>query len=395
MGKSLFLGLLVLPFAVCATDYYVNNQSGSDANDGRAADRAFATFAKATPNLKAGDRLHIAPGKTYHESIVIFNSGTAEQPVVIEGHGAVLSGLTPISSTDWQSLGNDLYFLKYENSFGNPQLTRGPVKEQIVNADRKGPEFLRGGEAIWRQGKGFYFRAEQGQTPADYDLHGFLVQGPVFHSGVFMDDKNFVTVRNLTCECFANDGFNVHHSSHGLLFRNVTGRYNGDDGFSVHEDVQACVYNGHFHHNDFGIQDVNASQTSFFACTVESNRTCGVDMWGGLRVFRGLTVKGNRCGQIRIRGAQAGHIGLADDDPLTRGHAFLSDVLVEGGGGQGLFVDPRAAVTARNLRIHDVESGLVVKGELYLVNFEVKNCRKTDCEVAEAKAFDVRTFDKK
>lgn len=390
MMKGLVLGLITLPLAAGATDYYVNNRTGNDANDGLAAERAFATFAKATPKLKAGDTLHIAPGKTYHESIIIYNSGTAERPVVIEGHGAVLSGLTPIPASDWQAKGEDLYFLKYESAFGNPQLTRGPVKEQIVNAYRKGPEFLRGGEAIWRQRQGFYFRAEPGKTPADYDLHGFLVQGPVFHSGVFMDDKNFVTVRNLTCECFANDGFNVHHSSYGLLFRNVTGRYNGDDGFSVHEDVQACVYNGYFHHNDFGIQDVNASQTSFFDCTVESNRTCGVDMWGGFRVFRGLTVKGNRCGQIRIRGAKADHIGLADDDPLTRGRAFLSDVTVEGGGGQGLFVDPRAAVTARNLKIRDVESGLVVKGELYLVNHEVKDCRKVDYDTSEAKSFDIR-----
>jgi len=304
----------------------------------------------------------------------------------------VLSGLSPVPASAWEPQGDDLYFFKCENAMGNPLLMRGPVKENILNAYRSGPEALRGGEAIWRQRKGFYFRAEHGKTPADYDIHGTLVQGPVFHSGVFMDDKNFVTVENMTCECFANDGYNIHHFSHGLIFRNVTARYNGDDGFSVHEAVQAVVYHGDFHHNDFGIQDVNASQTSFFDCSVSSNRTCGIDLWGGMRILNKVTVRGNRCGQIRIRGAKADHIGLNADDPLTRGHAYLTDVTVEGGGGDGLFVEPRAAVTARNLKISDVETGLFVQGELYLVNHEVKNCRKCDYKTDGAKAFDVRTF---
>lgn len=379
------VSMLAAGIAVAA-DFYVNNRTGSDENDGRAADRAFATFAKAMPNVRAGDTLHVAPGKVYHESIIVRHCGTPESPVVIKGNGAVLSGLSPLPAVEWEDKGNGLFRFPYASSFGNPQVTLGPCKDRIVTVVAS-PENLKAGEATWRRKDGFYFRVAEGKSLEDYDLHGFVSRGPVYHSGVYLENKDFVTVEDVTSECFANDGFNVQLSSHGLVFRNVVGRYNGDDGFSVHEDVQACVYNGMFHHNDFGIQDVNASQTLFFGCSAVSNRTCGVDLQGGLRVFRGLRVLDNRHDQICVHGSKADHYGIPRTDPMLRGLAYFTDTAVEGGNGMGLYVDTGAAISARNLSIRNVECGLVVQGEASIVNGTVSGCRKRDVDTVAAKSF--------
>lgn len=382
---------LVVSLEAAGADYFVDNRYGSDANDGLAADRAFATFAKAMPHLKPGDTLSIAPGRVYRESIVVRSSGTAEAPIVIRGNGAVLSGLSPLPASEWEDRGGGLFRFPYASRFGDPQLTLGPDRERIITVGGD-PAALAPGKASWRIGDGFYFRAETGKTPGDYDLHGFLVRGPIYHSGVYLENRSYVTVENLVCECFANDGFNVQLSSHGLVFRNITGRYNGDDGFSVHEDVQACVYHGCFHHNDFGIQDVNLSQTSFFDCTAVSNRYCGVDVMGGMRVFRGLTVFDNRHDQIRVHGSTAAHVGLPATDPMLRGLAYFTDATVSGGPGRGLFVNRGAGVSARNLRISGVDRGLVVLGDMDLVNGEITGCREKAVETDSARSFTSTRF---
>ena len=92
----------MLAFAASGTDYYVDNKAGSDANDGLSPQSAFATLRTATSRLVAGDTLHIAPGKTYRETLHLSRSGTPSSPIPVQGNGAILSGLRPVPDDGWR-----------------------------------------------------------------------------------------------------------------------------------------------------------------------------------------------------------------------------------------------------------------------------------------------------
>ena len=286
MRKRILVPLLAgAAMSACAATYHVDCRTGSDSNDGSSAGSAFKTLKKAASVLKAGDGLELAPGAKFQESLVMASSGTPQAPIVIHGTGAVLSGRAPVPDDSWKEMDGGLWLSANKGKWGAlmPRvIDRDGVWRSVscFSPSKVKPESLKPGESIWKE-EGIWFRPESGRKPQDYGLQGFYRE-----SGFKVDGKSYVTVENLVCEHFANDGFNVHGSCAGLVFRNIVGRYNGDDGFSVHEDVQANVYGGYFHHNDYGIQDISASQSSFCGVTVVSNRLHGVDLLGGLRVPR-------------------------------------------------------------------------------------------------------------
>jgi hypothetical protein len=366
----------VLPAAAFAVDYYVDNRSGSDKNDGRSPERAFATIGKATSRLRAGDTMNLAPGK-YYESIHVRSSGTPEKPIVINGNGAVLCGLTRFEESGWKHQGGDLYFFADKSAWGalRPKVYMG--EEKLISAGNRPPEDLKPLEASWQK-EGVYFRAEKGRKPSSYDLMASRPKGFTLHSGVFMVSQSYVIFKDITAERFANDGFNVHLSCHGIVFRNITGRHCGDDGFSVHEDVQSSVFNGHFFDNNYGIQDVNASQTEFFGCTIESNRVCGVDMYGGMRNLRDCKVRHNRGAQIRISTNKAAHMNMADNNPMLNTLAYLGGVSVGPGEGAGISVGRNTRVCAMNCDFAGVDVGVAVAngGVMHLVSSRIGECRK-------------------
>jgi len=88
----------LLTATAAADTWYVNNAAGDDANDGRSAETAFATLARAAAALKTSDRLIIAnTGRPYYESLrLIHTGGTPARPMIVEGNGAVLSGLRAV-----------------------------------------------------------------------------------------------------------------------------------------------------------------------------------------------------------------------------------------------------------------------------------------------------------
>lgn len=367
----------MLAFAAPATDYYVDNKAGSDANDGLSPQSAFATLRTATPRLVAGDTLHIAPGRTYRETLQLSRSGTPSSPITVKGNGSILSGLRPVPDEGWIDKGDDLWFHPNSVCWGalRPRVFMGETNMvSLVCRHYSGvdPRKLPPETAIWNK-EGIWFRTRDGASPVGYGLFGSYGGN---HSGVMVMGGSYITVEDLTVEGFSNDGFNVHGSCHGLIFRNIVGRWNGDDGFSVHEDVQANVYNAYLHHNDNGIQDINLSQTFFFGCTVESNRLCGVDLYGGLRILHDVTVKENSGCQVRIQVGKSR--GLENDDPMLRTRAYLKGVKVEGGEGEGLLIGRDAGVTAVGCSISGTDIGIRVDGSLTFIDGTVSDCRKQD-----------------
>ena len=368
--------------AACATTYYVDNKAGNDANDGLSAEKAFRTLAAATPRLKPGDVLEISPGCIYHESLNIVTSGTPEKPVTVHGNGAVISGLKPVPDSSWKNCGDGLWHSP--NTFQH-----GALRPRVLDAAGRmisgvcgtpksvPPEKLKPGEAIWND-KGIYLRLAAGQTPVGMGLKGFYRA-----TGVTINKQNYIVVEDIVAEYFANDGVNVHGCCHGLVFRNITTRWNGDDGFSIHEDVMANVYGLTTHHNDFGIQDVNASQSFFCGVHSFSNRMCGVDFHGGMRILRDATVHDNGGGQIRVRAGRAPQLGFAETNPMCRTRAYIKNVKVSGGAGDALLVGAGADACAMECSFSGTDVGLNVQGELHFLKSTVEGCRKENIQCAE------------
>jgi hypothetical protein len=324
--------LALLPWAGRAGTVFVNNQTGDDARDGAAAEQAVRTLKRAVALCKPGDTLRLAnTGEVYRESLRFgTRGGTPSAPIVVEGQGAVLSGLRPIPPAAWEDRGEGLLF--HANGMRRQMTASRPfvVRDGTMVPQRRKPNEVRAEESCWDK-DGIYFRMAPGKTAADYQLGATMLV-----SGLILTGGSYIEVRDLVCENFANDGFNVHGSCQGLVFRNIVGRWNGDDGFSVHEDVGAVVLGGHFHHNNYGIQDISISRSSFYGVLVEQNRVAGADFVGGHHVLIDSVVRDNAGPQIQTRGDATRNI-REPENPMARGALVLSNVLTVGGR-QGLHV---------------------------------------------------------
>ena len=244
------------------------------------------------------------------------------------------------------------------------------------------------GQAYWAK-EGAFFRPSAGRSVSDYALEGTLRA-----SGVAVTSASYITVRNLTAEFFANDGFNAHGECRGLLFSNIVGRHNGDDGFSVHEDVGSVVHGGHFHGNDYGVQDVNASRSVYNGLLVEHNRIHGVDFYGGFHSLVDAVVRHNGKDQVRLSPGTARHLGLADDNPVCLGLAFVKNVVAHGGE-TSLHVMPKARGAVHHCVFATSNTGIVVEegAVCHVTQSLVADCGVSELRCASEKAlFDSNAY---
>lgn len=349
--KKIAFCLLLLSFVSLAATYHVDAVSGDDTRTGLSPQAAFRTLGKASKLLKPGDTLKLAPGQIYYESLQFTTDGTPAKPIVVEGQNAILSGLEPVPKDGWKQLQNGIWH-------NQNQLKRGSLNPLVFNdkleliSQPTQPQNLKAGFATWDK-DGIFFKCEDGKHPNDYNLHGTYKV-----SGVIFTGQSYIIVNDLICQHFANDGFNVHGYCRGLRFQNIVGRWNGDDGFSVHEDVEAVVQSAHLHHNDYGVQDINASRTLFFGIVAEDNRRVGIDFHGGTRSVEDSIVRNNGYGQINLSQNSARHLGYRDDNPMLTGTFFLKNVLVTGGNGWALRAGPNTRATVANCTFLNTETGL-------------------------------------
>jgi hypothetical protein len=317
------LPLALLAASLWARPVYVDNRAGDDARDGASPETAVRSLKRGVELCEPGSTLHLAPGQVYTESLALGSKGgTASAPLVVEGNGAVLSGLRPLPTAEWQDQGEGLYFLpnRVQVVAARPFLVLGggmvPLRRSVAE--------MKAEESCWAA-EGVHFRAAPGKTIADYELAGTMLT-----SGLVLTGGSYIEVRNLVCEHFANDGFNVHGSCQGLVFRNIVSRWNGDDGFSIHEDVGATVYGGHFHHNNYGIQDINISRSSFYGVLIEDNRVVGADFMGGYHVLVDSVARNNAGPQIQAYPDTTRHM-REPVNPIADGLLVLKNVLTVGG----------------------------------------------------------------
>ncbi len=344
--------LLSAVFAIAQNVIFVDAARGDDQQDGLSPQTALRSIAAAMAKVQPGDTVSLGAGQYFYESMVFVRGGTPWRPITIEGNGATISGLAPVPADQWQDRGDGLFF--------QPDGTRvGALEPYLIDGDgrrlegSRKPEELKVGQACW-PAKGIYLRCAPGVTPAQLGLRGTYRP-----CGVTMTNISYVTIRNLNAEFFANDGFNMHGYCRGLHYENICGRHNGDDGFSNHEDVAAVVRGGHFHHNNYGIQDISVARSLYQGVLVEHNHRAGADFWGGFRSMEDSLVRDNAGGQVVIRSTLVATAGYEPDDPMAAGTLFLKNVVISGGP-QGLVVMSNARATVQRCSILDAAIGASV-----------------------------------
>jgi hypothetical protein len=373
--------LLLSASAAVSDTWYVNNKAGDDANEGKSAKTAFATIAKATASAKTSDRIVLAnTGVAYREPILMRRlGGTPARPFVIEGNAATITGLQPLKPSDWKRLDDGtLFFPVPKKPYGVPFLVSRGTRLPAA----KSAKAIEPGQFLWGR-DGIHFRPEAGRTVESYQLEATLVI-----SGLTVQSSSYIVCRNLISEYHSNDGFNVHGDCRGIYCENIVGRHNGDDGFSIHEVIGAVVRNGHFHHNRWGIQDVNGSRSVFNGITAEHNSADGVNFVGGYHSLVDSIARDNGKAQIAVTANRPKHLVGSGHNPLCEGLCFLQNV-VASGGHTALLVRNGARVTAWNCIFTGSETGVVVAKDstCHLAMSIISDCGKLELNSDSATFF--------
>lgn len=343
------------PTELQAATYYVNNKSGSDEHDGLTAKTAVATIERAVQLSQTSDKIELCnTGQAYRESMVFRRlGGRPDKPLIVEGNGAVLSGLLPIDADQWELVQNNLYVLSLEKTpYGKPFLVS---KGKRVSAARD-EESLKAGEYYWdRDSSKIYLLCEPGKQPADYQLEATLRV-----SGFTLGSASYIQCRNLICEYFSNDGFNIHGDCRGIRLENVIARQNGDDGISIHETGGLVVQNACVHDNFYGIQDVNASRSVYNGVLVEKNQV-GVSLVGGYHSLVDCQIRNNVQQEIDIAGSKPGHLLGAEQNLLCQTILFAQNVsILSGGSKTGLSIRSGAHAVMEHSSITGAKTGVFV-----------------------------------
>ena len=364
------LCLLAIPSATSAATYYVNNQVGDDHNAGTTADAPLASVTHAVSLCKTSDALVLAnTGKPYYESLNLGRlGGTPQRPFVIEGNGAVLSGLIIIEPARWKKLEDDLYLLPLdEHPYGNPFLVN---RDQRLKAAKKS-ESLASEEHFWDREAGVYFRCAPGKDLESYELAATLNV-----SGLITTSASYVVCRNLVCEHFSNDGFNMHGDCRGIYLENVVARHNGDDGISIHESGGLVVRNAYVHHNTYGLQDVNASR-SFYNGVIAEDNLVGASFHGGFHSLVDCVISGSETDQIDVVADTPKHLIGAEHNPICRATLFAKNVVLLGNRNRaGIRVRDHAHAVVENSLIVGSLEGIHVhpQGQCHLTTSVIAEC---------------------
>ncbi len=370
--QTLFFTIIVLLISqpLLADTFFVNNQTGSDDNDGTTLNTAMSTIQHAVSLCKAGDTISLAKTEVaYRESMELRKQeNSAAKPFLIEGNDAVLTGLSLLDSKKWKYVEGDVYFYSFGKApYGNPFLVMNNKRIKPAASIKK----LQPEEHYWDRKTGIYFRCATSKKISDYPL-----EATTRVSGLILQNASYVICRNLSCEYFSNDGFNIHGDCRGIRLENVIARHNGDDGISIHETGGLVVQHAHLHHNFFGLQDVNASRSSYNGMLIEDNQV-GVSMVGGYHSLVDSIVRCNVRAQIDIAGTAPKHLIGSEFNPLCKTIFFAQNVLLQGDGSAvGVKVGNNSQAVFRNCVISNSKVGLIVLklGECHLTTSLIEKC---------------------
>lgn len=303
----------------------------------------FPTIRAAINAAKPGDTIHLNPADSPYREMAMFKnvSGTADRPIVLDGHGATLLGSDPLDPAQWEHQGDGLWrsTALAERLKANPNLVKrfyfvfDDTPHYMGGAFKHKPPTLKAPAELdvheWtyvEPENAFYIRIAAGVSLKDAN-----VEVPVRSAGVAMQGKTaHIIVRNVKASRVWNDGFNIHGQSTNLRFENIEAIECGDDGISAHGQCEILVdgmisrgnANGICHVDEsrsinrnilikdsraYDLYLLHASKHEFHNVTIESSGPRGTVFTSGTRA----TIHGTKIGsqeaasQLRIRnGAQ-------------------------------------------------------------------------------------------
>jgi len=299
--------LLATAFAA-ATEIYVNNQTGDDANPGTPAE-PLRTIQAAVDVAEPGDVIHLLPdGATYREMISLID----KTGLTIEGHHCTVSGADPLPSdpAQWEQVGDALHRIRLPRTIedrhilvvdrravtmGRTKYTIGRIGQiekdegweaarQALLAQYPNPTDLQSGQFAWE--------------PIDAESGWLYVKGPLDHlewstrtQGVytFMHTHD-ITIRDLNVRHVLNDGFNLHGDTQDLALYNVSANECFDNGISPHGACSFTAEDGSFLRNGMAVGNGHLTATRMTRCTIGYSTGQEIMFIGGRHVLEDCTI---------------------------------------------------------------------------------------------------------
>ena len=240
--------LLVSGSIAVGRDIYVDNLGGFDGNDGLTSGLVteltgpVRSIRMALKLARRGDRIVLRKtSQDYAESFWFSggrHSGFVNEPFILEGNGATISGVASIPSDGWQSEGQGLWRLSftrkgYYRFFRNGQ----PISEAAVMGSNWQASDIPDYEWATRNGAVF-FRIPEKDSPFS-DRWSYAAA----ETGISLVNVENMRIQNLNLVGFRVDGVNADGRSQRIVLDNVTIQNNGRAGVAVGNTSQVQILN--------------------------------------------------------------------------------------------------------------------------------------------------------
>jgi hypothetical protein len=364
---------------------HVDNLRGTDESGDGSTESPFRTMKRGVAELKPGTLLDVAnTGNAYHETVRVQTSGSAEEPIIIEGHGAVNSGLMRRPLKDWKAEGGGVFSIPLPNNAwgmqshweGGFDLVRFDGKPGLNVTSRDALEpfayFLYKNQKELKTDplhNTLFIRLPEGKTPDDIAVETVSLLSSFSILG------SHVTVRHFISEFFGDDGFSSNKPAVNVVFERVEGRYNMDQGMS-HHGAEVVARHSHFHHNaGCGVVDVYPeARTRYEDCLIEDDTwRGGVEFYSGKFEMVNCVIRGNRKNALLVnRGGE-----------VTLRNCLL--VGPEENKTPGVLVTENGKLTMDNCTVANFTTGLTVRPNAFasIRDSAFLNC-KTNWEIGVA-----------
>lgn len=231
--------------AVSARDIYVDNLAGDDLSTGLSPDPGSTegptrTIAKALRLAGPSDRIILArTEQPYRETISLVgnrHSGTLEQPFIIEGNDATLSGAARVPVNAWKHYRDTVFYFPLTELQHQQLFLEGKPARRFVPSPQE-PSLMNMRPLEWTLARGaLFFRVETDRLPHQYPASYAKLQ-----TGITLYQVQYVVIVDLVVEGYHIDGVQVHDSRGPCLLAGMTCRGNGRSGIAVVGASEAAI----------------------------------------------------------------------------------------------------------------------------------------------------------